>query len=76
MKTTYGAILVSVMVALMLFTALPCRAMEKNEENIWREDNPGQRRGGRPELTNEVIERIMARLEKRSEEHTSELQSH
>ena len=73
MKTTYGAILVSVMVALMLFTALPCRAMEKNEENIWREDNPGQRRGGRPELTNEVIERIMARLEKINPKKAEEL---
>lgn len=61
MKTTYGTILVLVMAAVMLFTALPCGAVEKDEESIWREGERGRKRR-QLELTDERIERIMERL--------------
>ncbi len=59
METNYGKILILAMVTVVLLTApLPCGAVEKDEESIWREDEPG-RQYRRLELTDERIERIM-----------------
>ena len=73
MKTSYTIILVSVMAAVMLLTASqPCRAVEKDKENIWSDDEPGW--GHRWfELTDEAIERIMNRLKESNPEKAKEL---
>ena len=74
MKTTYGTILVLVLATAMLLTApLPCAAVEKEEENIWSEDEP---RGGHRwfELTDEAIERMMSQLAKSNPEEAEELE--
>lgn len=74
MKTRYGTILVLVMVTAALSAApLPCWAGEKEEENIWVEDEP-RRRHGRFELTDERIERIMNRLSETDPEKAKELE--
>lgn len=72
MKRGYGTILVLVMAtAVLLATALPCGAAEKEEKSIWVEDKPRQRRF---ELTEERIERIMNRLKEADPEKAKELE--
>ncbi len=73
MKTSYGIILVlAVATTVLLTAALPCWAVEKEEENIWLEDEP--KRGHRQlELTEEKIERIMSRLAETNPEKAKEL---
>lgn len=73
MKTTYGTVLVLTMAAAVLFTALPCLAVEKEKgEEVRLEDKPN-----RPhrwfELTDEGIERIMNRLAESDPEKAKEL---
>ncbi len=73
MKTSYGTILVLAMAAAILFTtALPCRAEEKEEENIWLEAEPKLEQG-RFELTKEKIERMMNQLAETDPEKAEEL---
>lgn len=72
MRTSYGAILVLAMAAVLFTTALPCRAVEKEEENIWSED-VAKWEQGRFELTEERIERIMNRLAEADPEKAEEL---
>ena len=72
MKTNYGIILVLTVTAGMLFIALPCGAVEKNNENIWQNDKPAWERKGF-ELTNERVERIMSRLAEINPEKAEEL---
>lgn len=73
MKTGYGTILVLAMAAVVLFSAsLPCRAAEKGEESIWREEKPG-RLHRRFELTEERIERMMNRLGETDPEKAEQL---
>jgi len=62
MKTTHKIILILAVITVALCAApLPCRAEEKEGNSIWLKDEPGHRHG-RPELTNERIERIMKQL--------------
>ena len=73
MKTTYGTVLVLTMAVTILFTALPCLAVEKEgEEKVWLKDKPKQ-----PyewfELTDEKIEHIMAWLAESDPEKAKEL---
>ncbi len=70
---TYGISLVLVMASVLLFTALPCGAAEKNDENFWLDDKPKQDHR-RFELTNERIERIMGRLAENDPEKAKELE--
>lgn len=73
MKSHYGTILVLAVAAGVLFiTALPCWAVEKEQEDIWAEDTP---RWGRErfKLTEEKIEHIMNRLKKTDPEKAKEL---
>ena len=74
MKTSYGTILVLAMAAAMLLAApLPCcRAVEKDKEDIWSDDEPGW---GHKwfELTDEATERIMNRLKESNPEKAKEL---
>jgi len=73
MKTTYGTILVLTMAAVILLTALPCLAVEKEGgKKAWLKDKPKQ-----PyklfELTDEKIEHIMAWLAESDPEKAKEL---
>jgi len=73
MKKNYVTILVLAIVMVVLTAPAPCRAAEKEEENIWSENKP--RRGhGRFELTEEKIERIMNRLKEANPEEAKELE--
>ena len=72
MKTSYGTILVLAAAVVMLFTALPCWAVESDEENIWSDDKP-RYMSRRMELTEEVIERVMTRLAETDPEKAEEL---
>jgi len=76
MKKNYVTILVLAMGAIVLLCGpLPCWAEEKEEESVWQEDEPRGRGGGfrRFELTDEVIERMMSRLEKEDPAKAKEL---
>jgi len=74
MKTNYWTILILAVVTAVLFTApLPCRAAEKEKENIWLEDEP-ERRHRLRELTDERIERMMVRLAETDAEKAKELE--
>ncbi len=73
MKTTYGKMLVLVMATIMLLAMpLPCRAVDKEKEKIWSEDEP-RRLHRRFELTEERIERIMNQLKETNAEKAEEL---
>jgi hypothetical protein len=62
MKTKYGVIVVLAIAAAVLFVpALPCLAVEKEQEDVWSEDTERGEQG-RVELTKEKIELIMKRL--------------
>jgi hypothetical protein len=61
MKTSYGIILILAIAAALFAPTLPCRAVEKEDEEIWSEDT-AKGEHGRFELTEEKIELIMKRL--------------
>jgi hypothetical protein len=61
MKSGYRTILVLVITAILLTIALPCRAVEEEEENIWSEDIP-QWKHKQHELTEEIIKGMMNHL--------------
>jgi len=66
-------------IILLLTASLPCwtaeKEGEKEEESVWQEDEPRGRGGGfrRFELTDEVIEHMMSRLEKEDPAKAKEL---
>jgi hypothetical protein len=73
MKTIYGTILVLITAAAMLLTVPPaCRAVEKEQENIWSEHDP-KLAHCRWELTDERVERMMGRLRQTNPEKAKEL---
>lgn len=86
MKTAFAKIvLLSVVTGAVLLAALPCRAAEQTEEDIWTEDRPKWRR--RPsdrkpprrqqkqiELTEERIEQILSRLRQADPNRAHELE--
>ena len=72
MKTRYVTILILAMTAAIVLTSpLSCWA-EEQEESIWSEGRPRQRRF---ELTDERIERIMNRLKESDPEKAKELET-
>lgn len=74
MKTTYVTILVLAMAtAVLLATALPCGAAEKDRENIWSDEKPKPVAKQR-QLTKETIKRIMSRLAETNPEKAEELE--
>lgn len=76
MRTNYAKLVVMAAMALLLVSTVVCRAGEKKED-FWGGDRPRQRyrdRQGRFELTEERIERIMARLKEAEPEKAEELQ--
>jgi hypothetical protein len=73
MKTACGTVLILTMAATILFTALPCLAVEKKgEEKVWLKDKPKQSYEWF-ELTDEKIEHIMAWLAENDPEKAKEL---
>lgn len=79
MELSRRVILVLVIAAMATVTILPCSADEKDEKNIWAEDEPrgpgrGPGRGSRRfELTDEEIDRIMKGLKESNPEKAKEL---
>jgi hypothetical protein len=77
------AILVLALAGMITLSALPCSAAEKEKEDIWVEDKPGEPRPGpRPgpgrgprrfELTDEEIDRIMKELKESNPAKAKEL---
>ncbi len=81
MEFSRRIIVVLVIAAMATVIILPCSAAEKNEKNIWAEDEPrgpgrgpGPRHGSRRfELTDEEIDRIMKGLQESNPEKAKEL---
>ncbi len=79
MELRRGIIVILVMAAMTTITILPCSADEKDEKNIWAEDEPrgpgrGPGRGSRRfELTEEEIDRVMKGLKESNPEKAKEL---
>jgi len=74
MKTSYGTILVLAMAAVVLLTTpLPCRAAEKEKEDIWSDDRP-KRAPVRWELTDEKIGHILSLLKESNPKKVEELE--
>jgi len=71
MKTS-KLIIVALAVTILLTAATPCLAGQAKQENIWTEDKPTPR-AKQPELTDEMIERIMERLQKIKPEKAEQL---
>jgi hypothetical protein len=60
------------MAAAFLFTAVPCGAVDKDEDSIWAEEGRGP--GRRAELTEQRIERMMGHLRENDPERAKELE--
>jgi len=74
-----GTILALTIATMVTVSSLPCWAAQKDEQDIWREDEPrGPRPGPRPgprrfELTDEEIDRVMTGLKKTDPKKAKEL---
>lgn len=74
MQKNYVTILVLAIATTMIFAApVLCRAAEKEEENVWSEDEP-KGEGRRFELTEERISRIMNQLKETDPKEAEELE--
>jgi hypothetical protein len=75
MELSRRVIVVLVIAAMATVTILPCSAAEKDEKNIWTEDEPRGpgRRSRRFELTDEEIDRVMKGLQESNPEKAKEL---
>lgn len=79
MTINRGIILLLTLAVVVTVSSLPCWASQKDEEDIWREDEPrGPRPGPRPgprrfELTDEEVDRIMSSLKQSDPEKAKEL---
>jgi len=80
MTITRGIILALTIATMATVSSLPCWSTQKDEQDIWQEDEPkGPRPGPRPgprrfELTDEEIDRIISSLKKSEPEKAKELQ--
>ena len=61
MRTKHIKILILTVMTVVLLSALPCKAVNKDDKFHWSEDK-SMRRHGQRMLTDEKIERIMNRL--------------
>lgn len=74
MRTTYGIVLVLAMATgALLVSALPCRAAQTEQKDIWSEGEP-KWGSGKFELTEKVVERAMNRLAKTEPVKAKELE--
>jgi len=77
MELSRRVILILVIAAVATVAVLPCSAAEKDEKNIWTEDEPRGpgpgRRSRRFELTEEEIDRVMKGLQESNPEKAKEL---